>query len=203
MIILCGIKHCGKSTIGKKLAKKLNTSFVDVDKEIEKIAGKSCRDLYRQDGKEAFMKAEAKACKNIAENPLYENAVVATGGGICDNQEALDFLTETKLFYVDIEEEIAFKRIQHNMEKTGSWPAWIPKDVYDDLEDGQNQLIKSANAIRNTRNVSYFAFTATPKKETMELFGTRTEFGKSYFDKYSMRQAIEERFILNPLLRLR
>ena len=140
MIILCGIKHCGKSTIGKKLAKKLNIIFVDVDEEIEKIAGKSCRDLYRQDGKEAFMKAEAKACKNIAENPLYENAVVATGGGICDNQEALDFLTtekdgqEAKLFYVDIEEEIAFKRIQHNMEKTGSWPGWIPKDVYDDLE---------------------------------------------------------------------
>ena len=72
--------------------------------------------------------------------------------------------------------------------------------VYDEMEDGQNQLIKAASAIRNNRNVSYFAFTATPKKETMELFGTRTEIGKSYFDKYSMKQAIEERFILNPLL---
>lgn len=72
--------------------------------------------------------------------------------------------------------------------------------VYDEMEDGQNQLIKAESAIRNTRNVSYFAFTATPKKETMELFGTRTDIGKSYFDKYSMRQAIEERFILNPLL---
>lgn len=72
--------------------------------------------------------------------------------------------------------------------------------VYDEMEDGQNQLIKAASAIRNTRNVSYFAFTATPKKETMELFGTRTDIGKSYFDKYSMKQAIEERFILNPLL---
>ena len=73
-------------------------------------------------------------------------------------------------------------------------------DIYDDLEDGQNQLIRDGAAIRNTRNVSYFAFTATPKKETMELFGTRTEIGKTYFDKYSMKQAIEERFILNPLL---
>ena len=72
--------------------------------------------------------------------------------------------------------------------------------VYDEMEDSQNQLLKAASAIRSTRNVSYFAFTATPKKETMELFGTRTSIGKSYFDKYSMRQAIEERFILNPLL---
>lgn len=73
-------------------------------------------------------------------------------------------------------------------------------EVYEEMEDGQNQLLKTAAAIRSTRNVSYFAFTATPKKETMELFGTRTEIGKSYFDKYSMKQAIEERFILNPLL---
>jgi len=73
-------------------------------------------------------------------------------------------------------------------------------DIYEDLEDGQNQLIKNGTVIRNTRNVSYFAFTATPKKETIELFGTRTEDGKTYFDKYSMKQAIEERFILNPLL---
>ncbi len=73
-------------------------------------------------------------------------------------------------------------------------------DVYEELEDGQNQLIRDAAAIRSTRNVSYFAFTATPKKETMELFGSRTDIGKSYFDKYSMKQAIEERFIVNPLL---
>ena len=73
-------------------------------------------------------------------------------------------------------------------------------DVYEELEDGQNQLLRNSAAIRSTRNVSYFAFTATPKKETMELFGTRTQYGKTYFDKYSMKQAIEERFILNPLL---
>ena len=73
-------------------------------------------------------------------------------------------------------------------------------DIYEDLEDGQNQLIRDGAAIRSTKNVSYFAFTATPEKETMELFGTRTEIGKTYFDKYSMKQAIEERFILNPLL---
>ena len=33
----------------------------------------------------------------------------------------------------------------------------------------------------------------------MELFGTRNDEGKTYFDKYTMKQAIEEGFILNPL----
>jgi len=69
----------------------------------------------------------------------------------------------------------------------------------DDEDDGQNAIIKERKYIESTNNASYFAFTATPKSETMELFGTRTEEGKTYFDKYSMRQAIEEGFILNPL----
>ena len=73
-------------------------------------------------------------------------------------------------------------------------------EAYDEIEDDQNQLIKNKSIIETTINVSYFAFTATPKKETMELFGTRKRAGKSYFHKYSMKQAIEERFILNPLL---
>lgn len=72
-------------------------------------------------------------------------------------------------------------------------------NAYEELEDGQNQIIKDKELIETVKNVSYFAFTATPKKETMELFGTRKELGKTYFDKYSMKQAIEEGFILNPI----
>ena len=72
-------------------------------------------------------------------------------------------------------------------------------DVYEELEDDQNQILGNRELIESTKNVSYFAFTATPKKETVELFGTRKELGKTHFDKYSMKQAIEEKFILNPL----
>lgn len=72
-------------------------------------------------------------------------------------------------------------------------------DVYENLEDGQNQIINNKAIIEATKNVSYFAFTATPKKETVELFGTRKELGKTYFDKYSMKQAVEEKYIINPL----
>ncbi|WP_432824731.1 type I restriction endonuclease subunit R [Dactylosporangium sp. CA-092794] len=49
-------------------------------------------------------------------------------------------------------------------------------------------------------NLSYFAFTATPKAKTLELFGTLDEIGTYRpFHTYSMRQAIEEGFILDPL----
>jgi type I restriction enzyme, R subunit len=49
-------------------------------------------------------------------------------------------------------------------------------------------------------NVSYFAFTATPKDETLQLFGDKQANGEyTPFDSYSMRQAIEEGFILDVL----
>ncbi len=49
-------------------------------------------------------------------------------------------------------------------------------------------------------NISYFAFTATPRNVTLELFGAKNSDGKPYpFHIYSMRQAIEEGFILDVL----
>ncbi|GGY85386.1 type I restriction endonuclease subunit R [Streptomyces nitrosporeus] len=65
------------------------------------------------------------------------------------------------------------------------------------------KLIRKATQRSKASNLSYFAFTATPKAKTLELFGTLdTVNGKpTYvpFHTYSMRQAIEEGFILDPL----
>ncbi|MFJ3507699.1 type I restriction endonuclease subunit R [Streptomyces luteogriseus] len=65
------------------------------------------------------------------------------------------------------------------------------------------KLIRKATQRSKASNLSYFAFTATPKAKTLELFGTlETVNGKpAYvpFHTYSMRQAIEEGFILDPL----
>ncbi|NEC14906.1 type I restriction endonuclease subunit R [Streptomyces sp. SID8014] len=66
-----------------------------------------------------------------------------------------------------------------------------------------DQLKKKAVERSRAANLSYFAFTATPKAKTLELFGTPVpENGKEVyrpFHTYSMRQAIEEGFILDPL----
>jgi type I restriction enzyme R subunit len=65
------------------------------------------------------------------------------------------------------------------------------------------QLKKRAEQRSRAANLSYFAFTATPKAKTLELFGTLQNIdGKAAyrpFHTYSMRQAIEEGFILDPL----
>ncbi|MEI6708096.1 MAG: type I restriction endonuclease [Methylococcales bacterium] len=77
--------------------------------------------------------------------------------------------------------------------------------VEDTLEDKINKLIEDRKMIKNG---SYFAFTATPKNKTLELFGVPGKYTqdgeeKTAFDAfhlYSMKQAIEEEFILDVLL---
>lgn len=77
----------------------------------------------------------------------------------------------------------------------------LAKEGYDEEEISAEDLIANDLGARNQpKNVSYYAFTATPKAKTMELFGTICSDGvKRPFHTYSMRQAIEEGFILDPL----
>ena len=79
---------------------------------------------------------------------------------------------------------------------------FIPNsDVQEDdeftTEDLINQILQQRKMLKNA---SYFAFTATPKNKTLETFGVKSSEGKFYpFDLYSMKQAIEEEFILDVL----
>lgn len=66
--------------------------------------------------------------------------------------------------------------------------------------DVQDQILAAMTARKMSRNASYFAFTATPKPATLEKFGRQGADGKFYpFHLYSMKQAIEEKFILDVL----
>lgn len=114
-IILLGIKHCGKSTLGRMLGEQFNYPFFDTDDVIEETTGKTPREIYRQQGAEAFMEAEARACDYLSRYlaSLGEDEyVIATGGGICNNQQALDLLRQLGFFlFLEVPEEVAAQRI--------------------------------------------------------------------------------------------
>src|SRR5690554_2729292 len=67
-------------------------------------------------------------------------------------------------------------------------------------EDAEDEIRKSMESRGKQDNLSFFAFTATPKPKTIEVFGTPDKHGKPKpFHLYSMKQAIEEGFILDVL----
>lgn len=76
-------------------------------------------------------------------------------------------------------------------------PVAVNEEEEADWEDRLNQIMQSRG---QQKNLSFFAFTATPKGKTLELFGRIGASGKpEAFHTYSMRQAIEEGFILDVL----
>lgn len=142
-IILMGIKHCGKSTQGLCLSKKFEMPFYDTDDLIKELTGKTPRQIYTEGGPEAFMEAEKNACIHLVEKLKQSDrdAVIATGGGICNNKAALDVLRPLGTFvFLKAEEKIAADRIlaEVTMTKDGSFrnlPAYIAKKNPHTLED--------------------------------------------------------------------
>lgn len=70
----------------------------------------------------------------------------------------------------------------------------------DEIDDKNDKFIKELVSAGKHKNLSFFAFTATPKDKTLEIFGDEYQDGSFHpFHIYSMRQAIEEKFILDVL----
>ncbi len=77
-LILIGIPGAGKSTHGRRAARRLQRPFIDLDKRIVQLAGRSIAEIFAQDGEPAFRALERAATEALAFEPP---SVVAPGGG--------------------------------------------------------------------------------------------------------------------------
>lgn len=78
--------------------------------------------------------------------------------------------------------------------------AELEAEIEENTPDQEDKLVQALLTHGRHQNLSFFAFTATPKEKTLEMFGTRQADGSFRpFHIYSMRQAIEEGFILDVL----
>lgn len=82
-LYLIGMPGCGKSTLGKELAKKINYDFIDMDTYIEKQACMFIDEIFEAYGEEYFRALESNVLKEF--NNL-DNVVIATGGGVIKNK---------------------------------------------------------------------------------------------------------------------
>lgn len=77
-IVLVGLMGAGKSTVGKRLARRLGMKFVDSDDEIEIAASHSISEIFARFGEESFRDGERRVIARLIEGPPK---VIATGGG--------------------------------------------------------------------------------------------------------------------------
>lgn len=83
-IVLVGLMGAGKSSIGRRLAERLDLPFVDADHEIEAAAGKSIPEIFADHGEPYFREGERRVIARLLENGAQ---VLATGGGAFMNEE--------------------------------------------------------------------------------------------------------------------
>ncbi|MDQ6986781.1 MAG: shikimate kinase [Mariprofundaceae bacterium] len=76
--LLIGLMGCGKSSIGRRLAKRLAMPLIDLDELIVERAGSSIPDIFAQFGEDYFRDLESKMLHEV----IGKQAIIATGGGV-------------------------------------------------------------------------------------------------------------------------
>ncbi|MBE6887173.1 MAG: shikimate 5-dehydrogenase [Ruminococcaceae bacterium] len=81
-IVLIGMPSCGKTSLGKKLAAKLDMDFADMDAEIEKTSGMTIPQIFDRDGESGFRQIETEVCIELSKR---NHTVISCGGGAVKN----------------------------------------------------------------------------------------------------------------------
>lgn len=95
-IVLAGMPSCGKSTIGKRLAKELDMQFIDTDEQIVKLAGKPISQIFEDLGEDGFRDIESQAIATVA---AKQNCIIATGGGAVLREQNVTLLKGNGTIY--------------------------------------------------------------------------------------------------------
>ena len=114
-IVLIGFMGTGKSAIGQRLARKLGLSFVDTDREIEELTGKSIPMLFKKYGEKRFRSEEKLLVARLGKR---RGQVVACGGGTVLEPQNREILRQNGiLIWIDAEPEDVFRRVRRKRQK--------------------------------------------------------------------------------------
>lgn len=152
-IILCGMPMSGKSFFGKKLAARLKSVFIDTDIEIEKVAGKPCREIALEEGEKAFRGLETEVIKRLA---TARNTVIAVGGGAFSQPENRSLLRELGiLIYLQTDSYQLLKRLMEKKEVPSYIDPKKPLDSFLELIQKRAPIFESlSDKIVNTTGLS-------------------------------------------------
>ena len=142
-IVLVGMMGCGKSAIGKMLARKLELEFRDADEEIELAAGRSVADIFKEYGEPEFRRLEERVISRlITEGPM----VLALGGGAFLNDHTRKTILDNGLsVWLNVDFETLYERV---MRKPGKRPLLTkgnPREILTDLMQKREPIYALSN----------------------------------------------------------
>jgi shikimate kinase len=114
IVVLVGMPGCGKSTVGKQLARQLGWPFFDSDTEIEARLGHSIREHFERFGEASFRDIESREVARLCGLP---QAVLATGGGAVLRPENRAALRSggNQVIYLRAQVDDLARRLKHDV----------------------------------------------------------------------------------------
>ena len=109
-IYLIGMPGSGKSTVGKKLANKINYQYIDMDEYIENKLNKKIPLIFSEDG-EAYFRLKEK--EDLNDFLLLDNVIISTGGGVIKDKSNKD-LMNGKIIFIDVDLSILENRLKND-----------------------------------------------------------------------------------------
>ncbi len=112
-IIFVGLMGCGKTTIGRELARLTGGSFLDMDVLIEEQIGKSISDIFKDDGEAHFRSLETALLRYLLEEcpAPAGNCIISTGGGVIMREENRELLRRLGfVIWLDVDVPTLFER---------------------------------------------------------------------------------------------
>lgn len=108
-LVLVGMMGAGKTTVGRRLAARLNRQFLDSDEEIEKAAQMSIPEIFEQRGEPEFRAGETRVIARVLKD---RGVVLATGGGAFVNADTRALVkAEALSIWLKAEVDILFERV--------------------------------------------------------------------------------------------
>ncbi len=113
-IILTGYMGCGKTTVGKHVAKRLGYTFVDTDEMIVEQQHRSINEIFADDGETAFRVMETELLKQMID-AKRDHMVIATGGGMPIREENRRLLAVLgRVVYLKASPETIYGRVKED-----------------------------------------------------------------------------------------
>ncbi len=151
-IYLIGMMGSGKTTIGRKLSKKLNMDFVDVDTDIEFINDRTILEIFNEFGENKFREMESAY---FIEKSKEENKIFSTGGGIILRKKNREVLINHGLtFLLELDCNILLNRIKDIDNRPLLSGSDNLETIYDIWNQRKKYYYNSCHHIINVNNLS-------------------------------------------------
>lgn len=107
-----GFMAAGKTTVGRRLARRLGYRFVDLDREAERLAGRTVAEIFADEGEERFRELEARVTRELGPEPAgCRGTVVAAGGGWMARPELRDIWPGAVRVWLSVDAPTAVHRL--------------------------------------------------------------------------------------------